>query len=53
MKAVVTVIGRNKLNFYHGGKVYQVKGDKRFCAIKYMNVYFRHKNLNSEVINHG
>ena len=38
-------LGRNKLNLYHGGKVYQFKGDKRFNALKYVNFYYRHKNL--------
>ena len=45
---VVTVLGRNKLNFYHGGRVFQFKGNPRFCALKYMNIYFRYKNQISE-----
>ena len=43
--AAVTVLGRNKLNIYHGGKIYQLKGDKRFCALKYVNIYHRYKNI--------
>ena len=39
------VCGKNKLNMYHGGKVYQFKGSKRFNALKYVNLYFRHKNI--------
>ncbi len=42
--SVVTVLGRNKLNIYAGDKVYQFKGDKRFCALKYVNIYYRRKN---------
>ena len=42
--SVVAVLGRNKLNIYHGDKVYQLKGDKRFNALKYVNIYYRHKN---------
>lgn len=42
--SVVTVLGRNKLNFYVGDKVYQVKGEKSFNALKYMNLYWRYKN---------
>ena len=38
-------LGRNKLNLYHDGKVYQFKGDKRFNALKYVNFYYRHKNI--------
>ncbi len=40
-----TCLGKNKLNIYHGKQVYQLKGDKRFNAMKYMNIYFRHKNI--------
>ena len=38
-------LGRNKLNLYHGDHVYQFKGGKRFNALKYVNLYFRHKNI--------
>lgn len=41
----VSVLGRNKLNIYHGSHVYQFKGSKRFNALKYMHFYYRHKNL--------
>ena len=40
-----SVLGRNKLNIYHGGKVYQFKGDKGFNALKYVNFYYRYKNI--------
>ncbi len=51
--SVVTVLGRNKLNIYHGGKVYQIKSDKRFCALRYMNIFYRVKNLTKENENDG
>jgi hypothetical protein len=38
-------LGRNKLNVYHGKQVYQFKGGKRFNAVKYVNLYFRYKNI--------
>ena len=38
-------LGRNKLNLYHGGEIYQFKGDKRFNALKYVNLYHRYKNM--------
>lgn len=38
-------LGKNKLNIYHGKQVYQFKGDKRFNALKYVNIYFRYKNI--------
>ena len=41
----VSVLGRNKLNIYHKSEVYQFKGDKRFNALKYVNFYYRHKNI--------
>lgn len=41
----VTVLGRNKLNIYHGNDVYQFKGVKRFNALKYVNIYYRWKNV--------
>lgn len=41
----VACCGKNKLNIYFDGKIYQVKGDKRFCALKYMNLYYRYKNI--------
>lgn len=41
----VSVLGKNKLNFYTGDKVYQIKGDARFNAVKYMHFYFRHTHV--------
>ncbi|MBQ7801380.1 MAG: 1-acyl-sn-glycerol-3-phosphate acyltransferase [Oscillospiraceae bacterium] len=43
--SAVTVLGKNKLNLYVGQKVYQLKGGKRFNALKYVNFYFRYKNI--------
>lgn len=39
----VTVLGRNKLNFYRGEGILQIKGDKRFNALKHMHIYYRAK----------
>ncbi len=41
---VITVLGKNKLNIYHADALYQIKGDKRFNALKYMNIFYRNKN---------
>ena len=41
----VTVLGKNKLNVYHDGHIWQLKGGKRFCALKYVNIYNHYKNL--------
>ena len=40
----VAVLGRNKLNIYYGDDIYQFKSDKRFNALKYVNIYFRYQN---------
>lgn len=43
--SAAVVLGRNKLNLYHDGKIYQLKGGKRFNALKYVHIYHRHKNI--------
>jgi len=43
--SVVTVLGKNKVNIYHGDKVYQLKGSKRFNALKYVNIFYHYKNI--------
>ena len=35
----VTAVGKKKFNFYHGGRILQVKGDERFCSVKYVHVF--------------
>ena len=41
----VTVLGKNKLNIYFDKHVYQLKGDKRFNALKYVHFCYRCKNI--------
>lgn len=41
----ITVLGKNKANIYYQDKLYQLKGDKRFNALKYVNIFFRYKNI--------
>lgn len=41
----VTVLGKNKLNIYYEDKVYQIKGNERFNALKYVNIFNRYKNI--------
>lgn len=41
----LSVLGRNKANIYHKDHVYQLKGNERFNAIKYVNIYYRYKNI--------
>lgn len=40
----VVVLGKNKLNLYAGNEVLQLKGDKRFNALKYVNFFHKFKN---------
>ena len=42
--SAVSVLGRNKLNIYFEDDIYQIKGEKRFCALKYVNTYYHAKN---------
>lgn len=39
------VLGRNKFNYYFDKRVYQIKADKRFCALKYVNIYHHAFNM--------
>lgn len=42
----VSVLGKNKVNLYTDeNKVYQIKGSKRFNALRYVNFYYRHHNI--------
>ena len=41
----ITILGKNKLNIYHGKHVYQLQGDKRFNALKYVHLFHRYKNI--------
>ena len=49
--SAAAVLGRNKLNVYCGSLVYQFKGGKRFNALKYVNLYFRYKNISRGDVN--
>lgn len=34
-----TAVGKRKFNFYYQGKTLQIKGEKKFCALKYLHLY--------------
>ena len=40
----VVVLGKNKLNIYCGKELLQLKGSKRFNALKYVHFFHRYKN---------
>ena len=42
---VLAVLGKNKLNIYHGEKLWQFQGSPRFNALKYVNLFYRYKNI--------
>jgi hypothetical protein len=41
----VTVLGRNKLNVYFQDRVLQFKGNERFNAVKYVQIFNHWKNV--------
>lgn len=43
--SAVTVLGRNKVDIYHGDKIYQLKGGKELNAIKFVHFYNRYRNI--------
>ena len=47
----ITILGKNKLDIYRADMVYQIQSNKRFNALKYLNLYHRYKNMTSEVQN--
>lgn len=43
--SAVSVLGRNKLNLYAKDGLWQIKGNKRFNAVKYLHFYYRYNNI--------
>ena len=43
--SAVVVLGKNKLNIYDGNQILQLKGSKRFNALKYVHFFHRYKNI--------
>lgn len=39
----LAVMGKNKLNIYIGKRVFQLKGSKRFNALKYVNIFYKYR----------
>lgn len=42
--SALVVLGKNKLNIYSGQEILQLKGSKRFNALKYVHFFHRYKN---------
>lgn len=49
----VTVLGKNKVNIYADGKVYQIKPDKRFNALRYVNLFYHYTNVKKGESSYG
>ena len=43
--SAVVVLGKNKLNIYCDGEILQLKGSKRFNALKYVHFFHRYQNI--------
>lgn len=43
--SAVVVLGKNKLNIYSGKELFQLKGGKRFNALKYVHFFHRYQNI--------
>ena len=41
----LAVLGKNKLNIYLGKRIFQLKGDKRFNALKYVHIFYRYQQV--------
>ncbi len=41
----IALVHRNKFDFYYKGRTYQIKGDERFCSVKYVHLYDGVKNV--------
>ena len=35
----LAIVQRDRVDFYCEGKTYQIRGDKRFCSLKYLDLY--------------
>ncbi len=46
--SAAAVLGRNKLNIYHGKDTFQIRGGKRFNALKYVNFYYKYRLDNNK-----
>ena len=44
----LTMVGKKKFNFYCEDKILQVKGNKRFCAIKYVHIFDGLRQINGQ-----
>ena len=41
----LAVLGKNKLNIYIDKRIFQLKPDKRFNALKYVHIFYRYRQV--------
>ena len=44
----MTVLGKNKVNYYRGGKIFQIVPPARFCAVRLVNFYYSYRMWRGE-----
>lgn len=49
----MAVLGKNKLELFVDDKVFQVVGNERFNAVKYVNFFFKYKNQKEGIYDYG
>ena len=42
--SAMTVCGKMRMDFYFGEHTYQLTADRRFCGLKYVNLYYHYRN---------
>ena len=45
LELLLSLITKNKVNIYSDGKLYQLKGNERFNAVKFVQLSHRYKNI--------
>ena len=46
--SAMTVCGRKRLDFYCANETFQLTASDRFCALKYVNLYYHYKNIKED-----
>lgn len=46
--SAITVCGRKRLDFYYANETIQLTASDRFCALKYVNLYYHYKNIKED-----
>jgi len=41
----MSVLGKNKMNYYYNNQIFQIRSDVHFNALKYVNIYYHYRNV--------